>query len=107
MERTSRVGVCDTWAGHPGLRHYDESRRRKVLAAADKKVIEKILKRDGWNTYEIRCEGPRIRLFINGAQTVDFTETDEKIPLEGIIAVQIHSGPPTEAWYRNIRIKPL
>ena len=86
---------------------YDESRRRKVLAKADPKVVEKILKRDQWNTYEIRCEGPRIRLAINGTQTVDYTEPDQGIPLHGIIALQIHGGPPSEAWYRKVRIKEL
>lgn len=86
---------------------YDESRRRKVLAKADPKLIEKILQRGEWNDYEIRCEGPRIRLFINGRQTVDYTEDDPKIPLHGIIALQIHGGPPSEAWYRNVRIKEL
>lgn len=86
---------------------YDESRRRKVLAKADPVVVEKILKRGDWNTYEIRCEGQRIRLFINGTQTVDYTEDDDAIPLHGIIALQIHGGPPSEAWYRNVRIKKL
>ena len=86
---------------------YDESRRRKVLSAADPTGIDKILKPDEWNRYEIRCEGKRIRLFINGTQTIDYTEPDSKIPLEGVIAVQIHGGPPSEAWYRNIRLTPL
>jgi hypothetical protein len=86
---------------------YDESRRRRVLAKADPKVVEKVLKRGDWNEYEIRCEGPRIRLAINGRQTVDYTEEDPKIPLHGIIALQIHGGPPSEAWYRNVRIREL
>lgn len=86
---------------------YDESRRRKVLAMADKKQTDRLVKRNEWNSYEIRCEGPRIRLFINGEQTVDFTEPDKKIPLHGIIGLQIHGGPPSEAWYSNVRIKKL
>ena len=86
---------------------YDESRRRTVLSKADPAVIEKILKPDQWNRYEIRCEGKRIRLFINGTQTIDYTEPDPKIPIEGVIAVQIHGGPPSEAWYRNIRLTQL
>ncbi len=86
---------------------YDESRRRTVLSKADPAVIEKILKPDQWNRYEIRCEGKRIRLFINGTQTIDYTEPDPKIPVEGVIAVQIHGGPPSEAWYRNIRLTQL
>ena len=86
---------------------YDESRRRRVLSKADPAVIDKILKPDEWNSYEVRCEGKRIRLFINGTQTIDYTEPDPKIPLEGVIAVQIHGGPPSEAWYRSISIREL
>tara|TARA_B100000700_G_scaffold195442_1_gene215103 strand:+ start:161 stop:838 length:678 start_codon:yes stop_codon:yes gene_type:complete len=86
---------------------YDESRRRRVLSKADPTVIQKILKPNNWNRYEIRCEGNRIRLYINGSQTIDYTEADPKIPLEGVIALQIHGGPPSEAWYRNIRLTPL
>ena len=58
---------------------YDESRRNKVLAKPDEKVIDKIAKRDDWNDYVIRCEGPRIRLWLNGTLTVDYTEEDDKI----------------------------
>ena len=86
---------------------YDESRRRTTLAKADAAVIKKVLKPGEWNSYEIRCEGKRIRLFINGTQTVDYTEPNPKILLEGVIAVQIHGGPPSEAWYRRLVIKEL
>ena len=86
---------------------YDESRRNRVLAKADAAVIEKIIKRDDWNRYEIRCEGKRVRLSINGTQTVDYTESEEKIAQHGIIAVQIHGGPPSEAWYRKITLEEL
>ena len=87
---------------------YDESRRRKILAAPDASVKEAELVRAGdWNDYVIRCEGPRIQLWLNGVQTVDFTEPDDKIERDGIIAVQIHGGPPSEAWYKDIRIKTL
>ena len=70
-------------------------------------VTDKLVKRNEWNSYEIRCEGKRIRLAINGTQTVDFTEEDDKIPQFGIIAVQIHGGPPSEAWYRNFVLEEL
>jgi len=86
---------------------YDESRRNRILAAADPKLIDEVLKRDDWNDYTIRCEGPRIRLWINGQQTIDFTEKDDKIARTGVIAVQIHGGPPSEAWYKDIRIQKL
>ncbi len=86
---------------------YDESRRNKVLAAADMAVIKKVLKRDDWNDYTIRCQGRRIQLSINGEPTVDYTEPDETIEQVGLIGVQIHGGKPSEAWYKDIRIQKL
>ena len=86
---------------------YDESRRNKILAAPSKESLAKVLKPGDWNSYRIRCEGRRIQLWINDLQTVDYTETDESLEQRGLIAVQIHGGPPGEARYRNIRIRSL
>ena len=86
---------------------YDESRRNKVLAKSDIEAVNKVLKREDWNQYEIRCEGKRIQITLNGLKTVDYTEADPAIPMSGIVAVQIHGGPPSEAWYRNIMIEEL
>jgi hypothetical protein len=86
---------------------YDESRRNKMLLQADAKAVNKALKKNDWNNYEIRAEGRHIRLSINGVQTVDYTEPDEKIPQFGIIGVQIHGGGQAEASYKNIHIEEL
>ena len=83
---------------------YDESRRNRILAPPDSVAVEEALNRDEWNEYVIRAEGRRIRLAINGYETVDYTEFNEDIPQTGKICLQIHSGPPSEAWYRNISI---
>jgi hypothetical protein len=86
---------------------YDESRRNKTLVAPDEKLIDEILKRGDWNDYEIRAEGPRIRLSINGRQTIDYTETDPAIPRDGLIGLQVHGGGKVEAWYKDITIQEL
>ncbi|MFH1267802.1 MAG: DUF1080 domain-containing protein [Planctomycetota bacterium] len=86
---------------------YDESRRRKVLAGPPAEERNKIIKHDDWNEYVIRCQGPRIQLWINGHPTVDYTEPDAAIPQTGLIGLQIHGGPPSEAWYKEIRIREL
>lgn len=99
------VGGVDDRSVWGGL--YDESRRRKFLALPDAKQMASVVKQDDWNDYIIRCVGPRIQLTINGVQCVDYTESDDSIPQTGIIGVQIHSGPPSEVWYRKLRIKQL
>jgi hypothetical protein len=86
---------------------YDESRRRKFLASGDNDKLQKVLKNEDWNDFVIRCEGPRIQIWVNGLQTVDYVEKESNIARRGVIAVQIHAGPPSEASYRDIRIKQL
>ena len=85
---------------------YDEA-RRGMLVQVEPAEIERIVKKDDWNSYEIRCEGPRIRLILNGETTVDYVETDGNIPLSGVIGLQIHSGGPSETWYRDVVIAEL
>lgn len=85
---------------------YDESRRNKVVGDwVDEKAGEAV--KEGWNDYRIRCEGPRIRLWINGTLTCDYTEKDANIPSKGLIALQAHGGAPFEVRYRKIEIEEL
>ena len=86
---------------------YDESRRKKTLAAPDKDLIDKTVKKGEWNDYRIRCEGRHIQLWINGVQTVDYTEPDESIEQNGLIGLQVHGNGKTEAWYKDIVIEEL
>lgn len=86
---------------------YDESRRKRVLQQPAPDLIKKIVKQEAWNDYRIRCEGKHIELWLNGVQTVDYTEDEDGIAQTGIIAVQIHSGKPAEASYKDIRIRRL
>ena len=86
---------------------YDESRRRKTLAGPPKEELVKVAKVGEWNDYRIRCQGRRIQLWVNGKQTVDYTEPDESIEQTGLIGLQIHGGLPSEAWYKDIVIKKL
>ena len=86
---------------------YDESRRNKVLAQSDMKVLEPVLKRQDWNTYQIRAEGRRIQAWINGVQTVDYTEADPTINQWGRVGLQIHGGGKAEVAFKDITLQPL
>jgi hypothetical protein len=86
---------------------YDESRRNKILAKADPELIKRVEKVGDWNRYEIRCEGPRVRLALNGEQTVDYTETDGTLDQKGLIGLQIHGGCKAEIRFRNITLEEL
>lgn len=86
---------------------YDESRRNKILSGPDQERMKQVVRQDGWNDYVIRAEGDRIQLWLNGVQTVDYREPVANVERDGYVCVQIHSGPPSEAWYKDITITPL
>lgn len=86
---------------------YDESRRNKTLIAPDSMLVKKILKPNDWNDYEIRAENRRIRLYLNGTQTVDYTEPDQTIPQEGLIGLQIHGGGKAEVHFKDLFLEEL
>jgi Domain of Unknown Function (DUF1080) len=86
---------------------YDESRRNKTLIKPDSTKILKWIKMNQWNDYEVRAENRRIRLYINGKQTVDYTEPDLSIPQSGLIGIQIHGGGKAQVHFKDIWIREL
>jgi len=102
---------CDMGTTTPGTSIwgalYDESRRRKFLVEPDQEKLRAVLKPGDWNDLVIRCEGPRVQIWVNGFQTVDYTEADAQIVQRGRFGLQIHGGEAAEAGYRDIRVKML
>ena len=86
---------------------YDESRRNKVLIRPDSEAVQRAVKRGEWNEYVIRCEGPRIRTWLNGEAMIDYEEPDPSIPLFGRIGLQIHGGGLAEVYYKDIELEVL
>jgi len=80
---------------------------RGILADVDQKKMAGVFKRDDWNEYVITCDGPHIKLELNGTTTVDYTEKPEKGATEGIIAFQLHAGPKMKVWFKDIELKEL
>ncbi|WP_433394880.1 ThuA domain-containing protein [Streptomyces sp. CA-146814] len=76
--------------------------------SADLAVRDAALNPPGeWNTYEVRVEGERLQLFLNGRKINDFTNTDPARSLrQGHVGLQNH-GEGDEVSFRNIRVKEL
>ncbi|MBL9173164.1 MAG: DUF1080 domain-containing protein [Verrucomicrobiales bacterium] len=86
---------------------YDESRRNTVLARPDAAAVAKAFKAGEWNDYEIRCEGSRVRLWINGVPMVDYVEKDPAIVPSGRIGLQVHGGGKTRISFRKLTLEEL
>jgi len=86
---------------------YDESRRKVVLAEPELAKVLAVVKQDDWNEFTVRCDGPRVQVWVNGLQTVDYTEPDKALVQSGKIAVQIHGNGNTAIWYKDITVQEL
>jgi len=90
----------DNWWG--GV--YEERGPRGIMVNGWKGKAETVVKRGDWNEVEIVADGDHIQIKINGLLTADMHDSAK---LEGVIAFQLHRGPPMEVSFRNIRIKEL
>ncbi len=86
---------------------YDESRRNKVMSASDMKALRPVIKRDGWNDYVIRADGPRVTTWINGVMGTDYTEADAAIVDWGKMGIQVHGGGKAVVQVKDISVEEL
>jgi hypothetical protein len=91
----------DNWWGSI----YDEKGTRGTIVNGWKGKAEKVVRRHDWNEYEITCDGDFIQLKVNGLVTAELR--DPSVRRSGVIALQLHMGPPMEVEFRNMRIKEL
>jgi hypothetical protein len=101
------IGYQADWGKDYWASLYDESRRNKTLMKPNEADVLSWIKQGDWNTYEVRAENERIRLYINGRQTVDYTEMDASISSSGLIALQIHGGAKAIVAFKDIYLQEL
>jgi hypothetical protein len=83
---------------------YEERGKRGTMVDGWKGKGEKVVKLKDWNDIELLCDGDHINVKLNGLETADLHDS---LKLDGIIALQLHKGPPMEVYFRNIEIKIL
>lgn len=75
---------------------------------ADPTELRKAIRDDDWNEYLIEAIGPRLRHIINGKLMSVTVDGDRKHRASsGVIALQLHQGPPMTVRFRNIRLEPV
>jgi len=85
-------------------RLYDEARRKLLQDVPLRPEARAALKADDWNKLRFECAGDRLRSTVNGVPIIDYRDP---VDLEGILALQVHSGKGTKVRWRNLRIKDL
>ena len=77
-------------------------------SVGDPAEIKAAIKKDGWNEYHITARGNHLVHEINGKVTAELIDDEEaKRAMEGILALQLHAGPPMTVRFKDIRLKVL
>jgi len=77
-------------------------------STGDSAAIQASIKDEQWNEYKIVAKGNHVQHFINGMQTIDVTDEDAaNAPKEGLLALQIHQGPPMKVQFKSFKLVPL
>lgn len=83
----------------------------RVLIAGNVSLSAALLrqvKMGEWNSYTIVARGPEITLKINDIVMCQVTDQQAGVAAkDGVIALQMHPGPPMKVQFKNIRIKLL
>ena len=86
----------------------DPDGKKQVEKIADPEQLFKNIKHEDWNDYEVIARGPNITLKINGVVMSQAIDRDKsKACRSGVIALQMHPGPPMKVQFKNLRIKIL
>lgn len=92
--------------GHRAV--YRPDGTREIVKVADPAELQSKIKAEDWNDYEISAIGSKITLKINGITMAEVDDQDPKFACKsGVIALQMHPGPPLTVQFKDLRIKIL
>lgn len=114
---------CDIVANNPNYNGmlYEERGRRILSHTGEKVIIDasgqawvvgqipvQEFAVDQWHDYRVLAVGNHLQHWIDGHQTADLIDFDTAgRALEGVLAVQVHVGPPMTIQFKDIQIKHL
>ena len=86
----------------------DETGKKNAERIADSAELQSKIKAEDWNEYEVTAQGFHFVHKINGNVTADVTDNDaSNRAASGILALQVHTGPPMTVEFKDIPLKRL
>ena len=86
----------------------EKGEKKETGATAPEKEIIDSIKKEEWNEYVVIAKGNQLTQKINGHTTVEVTDNQsEKAKSAGILALQLHAGPPMTVQFKDIELKKL
>ena len=86
----------------------NDHKPKVVASVGDSDALQGHIRNEDWNEYSIRAQGFEFVHQINGHVTAKVSDQDLAMRRRtGILALQLHAGPPMKVQFRNIRLKRL
>ncbi len=86
----------------------DRDGKATTESFGDAAELQKAVHAEDWNDYLIEVRGPRMKHTINGKLMSETIDRDKKNrDKSGVLALQIHAGPPMTVQFRKIQLEPL
>lgn len=80
--------------------------KKDAKQEGDSNAIQAKINKEDWNEYEIVAQGNHLIHKINGQVTADVTDNQkDKAAQTGILALQLHAGPPMVVQFKDIELK--
>ena len=80
----------------------------KIAQLAPSAALQANIRKEDWNDYVVIADGNHLMHFINHRLTADVVdEQPDKAAKEGILALQLHAGPPMLVEFKDIQLKRL
>ena len=86
----------------------DKNGKKNAERVTESKKLQDAIKKEDWNSYTITAKGNHLVHKINGNVTAEVIDNQEdKRAMSGILALQLHAGPPMVVQFKNIRLKRI
>ncbi|MCB1076846.1 MAG: DUF1080 domain-containing protein [Verrucomicrobiae bacterium] len=86
----------------------EEGKPEVTGSLGDSEELAKVIKKEDWNTYRVVAQGNKITCEINGTKMSEIVDNDTDTRRRaGLLALQLHQGPPMKVQFRNLQLKRL
>jgi len=83
----------------------DQEKRVEQFAGED--ILDQTNLPGQWNSYHIYANGDTLRASVNGQKMHEVIDLTSEAERKGVLAFQIHSGPPMRVEICNVRLKKI
>jgi hypothetical protein len=84
----------------------DAAGKKTITPIGDAAELLKAVKKGDWNELRLVATGSRMAYWLNGVLMCEVEDHEPKYALpKGVIALQMHKGPPMKAEFKDLRIR--